>query len=58
MFFLPAFRNGSPTSRGTDLNCDGSVNANDFTRFFVPKFRSNATPGPSGLACAGTVPCN
>jgi hypothetical protein len=58
MYFVPAFRNGAPTSRGTDLNCDGTVNASDFGQFFVPKFRTGGAPGPSGLACAGTVPCN
>jgi hypothetical protein len=38
----------------TDLNGDGVVNAVDLatlkSRFFRP-------PGPSGLACAGTIPC-
>jgi len=58
MFFVPAFNNGVPTSRGTDMNCSGTVNATDFTMFFVPKFNSGAGAGPSGLACAGTIPCN
>ena len=57
MFFVPALLGGSPTSRGTDMNCDGSVLAGDYTMFFVPQL-TNGKPGASGLACAGTIPCN
>jgi hypothetical protein len=42
------------TDADTDLNGDGVVNAADLanlkSRFFKP-------PGPSGLGCAGTIPC-
>jgi len=44
-----------------DFNQDGLVNATDFGMFFVPKFKGalgGAVAGPSGLACAGTIPCN
>jgi hypothetical protein len=62
MFFVPAFKGQDPAPwpQGLDMNCDGVVNATDFGMFFVPKFKGGfggATPGPSGLACAGTVPC-
>src|SRR2546428_13999030 len=59
-YFIPAFR-GGPSTRGEDMNCNGATNAVDFADFFVPKFRGQlggAVPGPSGLACAGTIPCN
>jgi hypothetical protein len=58
MFFQPALANGVPTSRGTDMNCNGTVNSTDFSMFFVPKLNTGAGGGPSGLACAGTIPCN
>jgi hypothetical protein len=58
MYFVPSMSNGIPTSRGTDMSCDGTVNASDFTMFFVPKFSTGRGAGPSGLACAGTIPCN
>ena len=37
-----------------DANGDGVVNGIDFSRF---KLAYGATPGPSGLTCAGTPPC-
>jgi hypothetical protein len=55
-FFVPAFKSGVPTARGTDMNCSGSVSSADFTRYFVPQFTRGA-PGPSGLACAGQPGC-
>jgi len=57
MFFLPALTTG-PTSRGTDMNCSGSVTSiPDFSMFFIPNLNL-AKPGPSGLPCAGVIPCN
>jgi len=47
-----AFLSGNPVA---DLNGDRAVNFGDLAimkRFFFQK------PGPSGLACAGTVPCS
>ena len=38
-----------------DLNGDGAVGATDFA-FFGTQY-IQGFPGPSGLACAGTVPC-
>lgn len=55
-FFVPAFTGGTPTATGTDMDCSGVVDATDFTGYFVPQFTAGA-PGPSGLSCAGTVPC-
>jgi hypothetical protein len=56
-FFVPALANGKPTSRGTDMNCSGVVNSADYGMFFAPQL-SVGRPGPSGLACAGAVPCD
>ena len=59
-YFVPAFKGGAKT-RGQDMDCNGVVNAIDFASYFVPKFKGgNGGPvaGPSGLACAGTIPCN
>lgn len=41
---------------GTDMNCDGVVNATD-AGIFVNQLNGAGVPGPSGLSCAGTVPC-
>jgi hypothetical protein len=38
----------------TDLDANGQTNLADFN-LFVALF--GGPPGPSGLACAGTVPC-
>ncbi len=42
------------TPPGADTNCDGVINVGDY-----PLVDNNifGTPGPSGLACAGTIPC-
>jgi len=40
---------GSPPSHGEDMDCNDVVNSNDFSRFFVPKFKGalgGAIPGP------------
>lgn len=39
-----------------DLDCDGSVTTLDFA-IFLAALQSGQGPGPSGLPCAGTVPC-
>ena len=57
MFFAPALATGIPDSRGTDMDCSGAVNSFDYTMFFIPQLSTGAPPGPSGLTCAGTVPC-
>jgi len=44
---------GSPNIAGG--NCDNNVLGLDFT-FFGQNF--GKPPGPSGLSCAGTIPCN
>jgi len=55
--FLPAFGTGVDVGNGTDMDCSGVVNATDFSARFLPQFKAG-TPGPSGLHCAGTVPCD
>jgi len=45
---------GAPGFSAADMNCDGGVGAPDFGRFGSG---FGGPPGPSGLACAGTVPC-
>lgn len=39
-----------------DTNCDGAAGLNDVSKTFANASVA-AVPGPSGLACAGTVPC-
>ncbi len=53
----PDFLTGVDSGQGTDMDCNGSVNANDFEDVFFPLWVSGMTSGPSGLPCAGTVPC-
>jgi hypothetical protein len=55
--FVPDFKKGVDSGIGTDMDCNGAVNSTDFTARFVPNFKSGK-PGPSGLHCAGTVPCD
>lgn len=50
--FLAQF--GNPATGVTDMDADGDTDLNDFN-LFVAAF--GGPPGPSGLACAGTVPC-
>ena len=53
--FLAAFTGGPTTV--TDHDGDGSTTTVDFATF-LGAFQSDAPQvGPSGLACAGTVPC-
>jgi hypothetical protein len=56
--FVPDFKKGVDAGKadGTDMECNGVVNALDFGKF-VPNFKAGK-PGPSGLFCAGTVPCD
>jgi hypothetical protein len=54
--FLPDFVAGVDAGTGTDQNCSGIVDATDFSVNFLPQFVGGA-PGPSGLPCAGVVPC-
>ncbi|NRA09017.1 MAG: thrombospondin type 3 repeat-containing protein [Myxococcales bacterium] len=61
--WLADFMAGSPTNnaagnpQGTNMNCDSVVDGVDFAiPFFLTQFASGI-PGPSGLSCAGTVPC-
>jgi hypothetical protein len=52
--FTPFVANFNTGEALYDLNGDGVVSGADFT-IFIAFF--NQPPGPSGLACAGTVPC-
>ena len=52
------FNNGGiDNGTGTDMNCDGYTDGADFP-LFNGQFNGAAVPGPSGLYCAGTVPCD
>jgi len=58
--FLPDFATGTDSGTGTDMNCNAGgtgVDATDFGSFFLPQFTTTGEPGPSGLPCAGIVPC-
>lgn len=59
--FLECFLSGVDAAGiGCDFNCDGAVNGADFSSPGTPdflEFFAAGTPGPSGLPCAGTVPC-
>lgn len=39
-----------------DYNCDGAVGLDDLSLSFMAVATAQ-TPGPSGLSCAGTIPC-
>ncbi|HEX5067699.1 MAG TPA: hypothetical protein VFY49_16390 [Myxococcota bacterium] len=41
----------------TDMNCDTYVDGGDFP-LFNGQFLGAGAPGPSGLHCAGSVPCD
>ena len=57
VIFEPCFSGGSdPTNAGCDLNCDTLINGLD-AALFLSNFIAGTPPGPSGLPCAGTVPC-
>lgn len=57
--FLPDFKAGTDKAPvdGTDMNCNGVVAATDYIPHFLPQFKQGK-PGPSGLHCAGTIPCD
>ncbi len=56
--YFPAFTGVTPDPQ-TDHNCDGRTTVSDFGIFFqyFADPSSPTPPGPSGLPCAGTVPC-
>jgi hypothetical protein len=39
-----------------DHDGNGNVNGTDVSAYFIPQY-IGGVPGPSGYACAGTVPC-
>ena len=45
---------GSAGALDTDFNCDNVVGLPDFNIF---RSAFGGAPGPSGLGCAGTIPC-
>src|SRR5262245_59560146 len=57
--WVPDFKKSFDSGTGTDMDCNGVVGSNDFSKKWVPDFKAipNA-PGPSGLYCAGTIPCD
>jgi len=56
---IPAFGGdlgaGFDSGIGSDMNCDGAVDFSDIP-FFGAQL-GQGFPGPSGLGCAGTIPC-
>lgn len=55
-YFAPDYKAALDSGWGTDMDCGGTVGSSDFVPLFLPQYQS-ALPGPSGLDCAGTVPC-
>lgn len=55
-FFYPDFLSSIDGGTGTDADCSGTVDSSDFVAGFFPGFSAGA-PGPSGLSCAGNIPC-
>ncbi len=47
-YFIPDFRTGHDSGRGTDMNGNGTVNSIDFSQFFIPQFKQGK-PGPSAM---------
>ncbi len=41
----------------TDLNCNGAADGADLGQTLSDALGIAASPGPSGKACAGTIPC-
>jgi hypothetical protein len=54
--FMVCFSATVDTGVGCDMDGDGDVDAQDFSEGYMASFEATS-PGPSGLACAGTVPC-
>lgn len=48
---------GYDSGVGTDMDCDGYVFPGDFA-LWDAQFLGAGVPGPSGLHCAGSVPCD
>jgi hypothetical protein len=57
--FKPAFDQAQPFASVGDGDCDGDTDVTDFVNTFKPAFdQPQPFPaGPSGLPCAGSVPC-
>ena len=53
--FFQAFT-GTPNP-DADHDCNGATTTVDFTLYFTYFAAPTAPAGPSGLACAGTIPC-
>lgn len=54
--FFDSFTGTTPTP-DTDHNGDSATTTLDFSTFFAAFSAPPGAPGPSGLACAGTIPC-
>ena len=54
--YFDAFTGVAPNP-DTDHDCNGATTTTDFTVFLQRFQNGNEGPGPSGLACAGTIPC-
>ena len=53
---LDALQN-NPTLLVFDYDCDGGVGVGDLLRSLDDLQAGTVTPGPSGLGCAGSIPC-
>ena len=53
--YVGDINSGTNSGIGSDMNCDGVVASADIPAFVAQLLQG--FPGPSGLACAGTVPC-
>jgi hypothetical protein len=53
---LDALQN-NPSDLLYDYNCNGGVGVPDLLRSLADLQAGTVTPGPSGLACAGSIPC-
>ncbi len=47
----------NPTLLVYDYDCDGGVGVGDLLRSLADLQAGTVVPGPSGLACAGSIPC-
>lgn len=58
MTWLTIYEAGGPYTPLGDPDVNGFVNAHDFEDVIVPIYNGSGKPGPSGLFCAGTIPCD
>jgi hypothetical protein len=57
LFYADLNGTGYDSGIGSDMDCDGYVLTSDYDIFYS-YLNGSGAPGPSGLSCAGTVPCD